>query len=194
MSGNLFSNTSLKILVRDSKQPLPPALNISITTPVGPLYFPLFALQLQSCLYLLEFNQSLILDLRPLHVQHNILTYSPHLSAFPRDFSKCSYVHPQSRSLSPSHSSSNLHLKQNAPILCPLLCNSEQPTIITIDCSLLNRFRRCLLHCSSCKSLSNLFCVAVLTSIPLITNSFPDLKQFPLPIYSNINIILLPSF
>ena len=62
-------------------------------------------------------------------------------------------------------------------LFSPLLCNSEQSTIMTVDFNLLNTFPRWL---------------TVLLSITFITTSFPDLKHFLLPIYGNSNTITPP--
>ena len=87
LSGSLLPNTTLlKILVTDSKQPLPPALNISTTTSVHPLTIPLFS-YLRSVSNF-EFNH------RYWTFRHNLLPHSSHPSTSPCDSSKCSYIHP----------------------------------------------------------------------------------------------------
>ena len=87
LSGSLLPKTTLlKILVTNSKQPLPPALNISTITSVDPLTIALF-----SCLRSVsnfEFNH------RYWTFRHNLLAYSSHPSTFACDSFKCSYIHP----------------------------------------------------------------------------------------------------
>ena len=130
----------------------------------------------------------MIPNITTLHGQHNLFTRSAHSSTFSCASFECFCEFIQSPSPSPpSCSSSNLHLMHNASTLPPALQFGP-----TQDFNHLNSFARCLIHCSSYNALSNLFCFTVPPAIPFITTFFPNLKQFPFPIYGNKNMIIPP--
>ena len=167
LPGDSISNTtSLKILFRDSKQLLPSAHNISITTPVGSLVFPLF-------MYLRAIftSSSLIVDTGLSTFACSTQSLHSFLTFVTCDSSKCSYIHAVTL-CHPFLVLQEIYSWNIILLLRPQLCNLEHLTTTTIGFNSLNSLSRCRIHCVSYNSLSYFLCFTQVPSIKISINSF----------------------